>query len=195
MQENPHIPQRRCTSSQTLQLKIEKILYCFLKIASRGAPSLHFHMDVKWPFPRQKSLSSVPSGTTPHWLSQRAAFQQDSRMIPFHGQPQTIKCLKPCFHRRWMEPIIPLLPPQILPSTKSHQQNATHLDYTVPHPSKHLTKLDLIKAGSLDDWKKFLQLLWNGWSLSFLQLIRKYLFKSEIVSWSVMSNSLWPHEV
>ena len=88
-----------------------------------------------------------------------------------------------------------LLSPQILPSTKSHQQNATNLDSTALHPSKHLTKLDLIKAGSLDDWKKFLQLLWNGWSLSFLQLIRKYLFKSEIVSWSVMSNSLWPHEV
>ena len=71
-----------------------------LEKSLKRCPSLHFHMDVKWPFPRQKSLSSVPSGTTPHWMYHRAAFQQDSRMIPFHGQPQTIKCLKPCFHRR-----------------------------------------------------------------------------------------------
>ena len=126
----------------------------FIEKSLKRCSSLHFHMDVKWPFPRQKSLLCVPSGTTPHWMYQRAAFQQDSRMIPFHGQPQTIKCLKPCFHRRWMEPIIPLLPPQILPSTKSHQQNATHLDYTVPHPSKHLTKLDLTKVSWFSWWVK-----------------------------------------
>ena len=100
MQENPNIPQRWCQSSQTLQLKYWENPVLLFEKSLRRSPSLHFHKDGKWPFLRQKSLSSVPSGTTPHWIHQRDAFQQDSWMTPFYGQAQTIKHLKPCLHRR-----------------------------------------------------------------------------------------------
>ena len=197
MQENPNIPQRWCQSSQTLQLKYWENPVLLFEKSLRRSPSFHFHMDGKWPFLRQKSLSSVPSGTTPHWIYQRDAFQQDSWMTPFHGQPQTIKHLKPCLHRRLDEVhyfLFCLLGSTINQVTSVEHQ--THLDSTAPHPSKNLTKLDLNKfwAGSLDDWKFFLYLLWKGWSLSFLQLIRINIsLKNESVSRLVMSNSLWLH--
>ena len=122
----------------------------------RSSPSLHFRMDGKWPFPRQKSLSSVPSGTIPHWIYHRAAFQKDSWMTPFHGQPQTIKYLKPCLHRRpdgahHSSSASPGPSISQVTSTECH----THLDSTAPHPSKHLTKLDLTKVSWFSSWLKF----------------------------------------
>ena len=167
MQDNPHIPQRWCQSSQTLQLK-RKSCTAFQK-SLRSSPSLHFRMDGKWPFPRQKSLSSVPSGTTPQWMYQRAAFQQDSRMTPFHGQPQTIKYMKPCLHRRLdgahhSSSASPGPSISQVTSTERH----THLDSTAPHPSKHLTKLDLTKVSWFSSWLKFFFTAFMKWVITIL---------------------------
>ena len=100
--------------------------------------------DGKWLLPKQNSLSSVPSGTTSLWMHERPAFQQDCWMTPFHEQPQIIKHPKTCINRRLdgAHHFLFCLP-RSYRATKSHQQNATHLDSTAPHPSKHLTRPDL----------------------------------------------------
>ena len=65
----------------------------------RRCPSFHFHVMGNGSCPKQNSLSSVPSGTTPLWRYQRLALQKDCWLTEFHGKPQMIKHLKPCLHR------------------------------------------------------------------------------------------------
>ena len=139
-----------------------------LEKSLKRCPSLHFHMDVKWPFPRQKSLSSVPSGTTPHWMYHRAAFQQDSRMIPFHGQPQTIKCLKPCLHRRLDGAYHSsyLLRSFHQPSHISRMPHTWTLLLSIHSNTSQNWTLQKL-AGSLDDWKKFFT-AFRKWMISIL---------------------------
>ena len=145
----------------------------------RSSPSLHFRMDGKWPFPRQKSLSSVPSGTILIEYTRELLFSKTLEWPHFMGSLKPSNIWSLVFTEGRMELIIPLLPPQVLPSVKSHQQNVTHTWILLlpihPNTSQNWTLQRL--AGSLHDWNFSLQLLWNGWSLSFLQLIRKYLFK------------------
>ena len=158
MQENPNIPQRWCQSSQTLQLKYWENPVLLFEKSLRRSPSLHFHKDGKWPFLRQKSLSSVPSGRTPHWLYQIDGFQQDSWMTPFHGQPQTIRCLKPCLHRRLDGAHLFLFCIPRLYHQPSHISRTPHIPGLYCSPSiqtPHKTGPYKSLAGSLDDWKIF----------------------------------------
>ena len=169
MQENPHIPQRWCQSSQTLQLKYWENPVLLFEKSLRRSPSLHFHKDGKWPFLRQKSLSSVLSGTIPHWIYQRDAFQQDSWMTPFHGQPQTIKYLRPCLHRRpdGAHHSSSASPGPSINQVTSAERH-THLDSTAPHPSKHLTKLDFTKVSWFSWWLKFFFTSFMKWMITIL---------------------------
>ena len=83
-----------------LQIKYWENPVLLLDKSLRRSPSLHFHLNGKWPLPQAKILSNILSGTTLLSMYQRPALQQDCWMTPFHEWPQTIKHLKPCLHRR-----------------------------------------------------------------------------------------------
>ena len=135
--------------------------------------SLHFHMNGKWPLPQAKILSNILSGTTSLSMRQRPALQQDYWMTPSHEWPQTIKRLNPAYTKDWMElitsssaypgPTIPL----------SHIGRTAHTPGLYCSPSIQTPRQTWPHrrlAASLDEWKCLLQILWNWWSLFFLQI-------------------------
>ena len=161
----------RCQSTKTLQIKYWESPVLLLKKILTRCPSLHFHMDGKWPFLRQKSLSSVPSGRIPHWIYQRDGFQQDSWMTPFLGQPQTIRCLKPCLHRRLDGAHHFLFCLPRFYHQPSHISRTPHTPGLYCSPSIHTphnTGPYKSLAVSLDDWKVL--------SIAFMKLMITILF-------------------
>ena len=106
-------------------------------------------------------------------MCQRPALQQDYWMTPFHEWPQTIKRLNPVYTEDWMElitsssaypgPTIPL----------SHIGRTAHTPGLYCSPSIQTPRQTWPHrrlAASLDEWKCLLQILWNWWSLFFLQI-------------------------
>lgn len=121
--------------------------------------------DGKWLLPKQNSLSSVPSGTTPLWRYQRLALQQDCWLTEFHGQPQIIKSLKPCLYRG-LDGVHHSL--YCLP--RSYQHNVTHI-WALPlpiHPN----------ISQKWTWHNFSWFSWwlNFFNIAFMKLMITILF-------------------
>ena len=153
------ILRKSCTASwQKPQKELISPLPCEWEIAL--APRKN---SVKYSFWNNLSLS----------MCQRPALQQDYWMTPFHEWPQTIKRLNPVYTEDWMElitsssaypgPTIPL----------SHIGRTAHTPGLYCSPSIQTPRQTWPHrrlAASLDEWKCLLQILWNWWSLFFLQI-------------------------
>lgn len=155
---------------KTPKTNTEKFLYWFFKKASGGALLSTFIWMGGGPCPRQKSLSSIPSGTTPLWMYQicfaaRLLNDSISWVASNYKTPEALRTQK----TGWSSSL-PLLLPQVLPSYQVTQaEQRTHLDSTAPQSiqTPHKTRPHGALAGSLDDRTFFLQLLWNWCPLSF----------------------------
>ena len=121
-----------------------------LEKSLRRCPSLHFHMDGKWKISVKCSFWKNPSLNVPESCFSAGLLNDPiSWAASNHKMSEALSSQK----TGWSSSF-PLLPPQLLPSTKSHQQNITHACTLLlpihPKTSQNWTLQKL--AGSLDDW-------------------------------------------
>ena len=145
--KSPNIPQWWCQSSQTLQIKYWEILYCFLTKASGGDLLSTSIWMGNCPSPGKNSVkyslwNNLSLNVPETCFATRLLNDSISWVASNHKMSGALSTQK----TGWSSSL-PLLPPQVPPSYWVIQvERHTHLDPTAPHPSKHLTKLDLTEV-------------------------------------------------
>ena len=149
----------------------EKILYCFLTKASEGA---HFSTSI-WmgngPCPRQK-FCQIFFWNNSSLKVPETCFATRQLNDSFQEWSQIIKHLKPCLRRRLdgTHHFLSCLSRSYHPTQSYRRMTHTWTlllpSIQTPPQSRPHRRL----AASLDEWKCLLQILWNWWSLFFLQI-------------------------